>query len=276
LSPLGANGKCLKSTEKARLKFWIRAREITFDFYVVEQLAVDVICGMDFILYSEMDMSPHRRVAYMGKYECAIALLVEPQLYRKQLPSTVTLVTAEPVEFPPGHERFLRVASENPSLPKDHDVDGLALASAIQEMHSNLRLAEAVVNLENGYSTVRLGNFTEDPVRIPAGTPVAEFYPGTTTSDPHEPCFLCLDVCPPDFELEDSEISSYKDDIILQDKLFTREHVESECDRISESDPAMEPPTSVVEEQKYSSDQEFPASNQGNNPSDSESTKYSI
>jgi len=209
-TPVVANGQRLKSTQLAKVVFWVQDQRITFEFYVVDDLAVDLLCGLNFILYSKMDLSPYRRCAWMERYQKAIALNIDPEKYRCQLPMT-PLVTKEAVVFPPGHERFLRVDAQNrSSLPGKHNVDGLALADAVSEMKSNLRLAESVVNLSNGTSTVRLGNFSEEPVHVPAGTPVAQFYPGTTESRPDQACFLCLDTVPEVFDYSEEDAKAYE------------------------------------------------------------------
>ena len=171
----GAGGSTLNILGYSHLPVSIGRKTWTDQFYVIPNLSQHIIIGATCLKDRSIDLINTDKCARLKDNEGEWQRIpyISDRILNKQLPRV--LVLNEAVEIPPQCERIVRVDQPRSQLIIN-SIDTILVESLPPTIKKRGTFAaRGIANIRSGTTLLSLANLGLSPVRLPKGTPVAQF-----------------------------------------------------------------------------------------------------
>jgi transposase InsO family protein len=171
----GADGKCLEVVSEVLVYLHVGRVRVAQQFLVVNDLANEMILGLDFISRNGVVLDFPRKVVELTRFNLKLKMFTQLKTLENDFYPDSDLVMTSQVILEPQTEKIVEV--------KCRSLDPLASATRIgflENRNVDVRMSElgvrpGLVKLESGYAHIVISNMSRDVLSLGKETPVAKF-----------------------------------------------------------------------------------------------------
>ena len=163
-----ANGDELTVLGETNVKFRLGNIDCFWPVMIARGLSHDCILGSDFLQHFQCQIHYDSGTFVIGNTEIPIR-------YCEVTPSVCRIFLCGDIQVEPGTEQVIEAKLEN-GFEHNAGTPGILEESREQRGKSEITIARSLVIPRNGLTLVRVANFSDRPIRLPADLPVAEYH----------------------------------------------------------------------------------------------------